>query len=733
MPTSCNVPARRRARGGERAFGLVEVIIAVLLLTVVIAAVALAMGGGQSLRGAARLQAAMTESGKNVQESLSQDRAWTNSCTTIGAKCAIAAAIRPDDLKLQDIDGESAIVDTDINHTYAIPTDSDVDLIGDNDRDGVIPDYYRVSVRILPSADVAARYMTTQAKAARTFVTSIDPTGKRLEGSLTVQGCRVTNQIDERMSIQGCTQSSRTDVRMDGCPPQPMAPGWSCTNAWSWVSGAGPSTDNPSPFVSMQRVGLGAFSITSTDGQTFSSTDGSVAKHVNGEVVFQNIPTGNYTFSGLPATSGAGTERWETKEIPAFHGSDVRASDGPSVSVEPGIKSRALVLFRPVPTGRGIDMTFKRMIGNYYVSATHWNTEPVFTKQPTKTYRGINADAYCTELAETDARYNGQGGLSYTVDSCDIIAMAAPNCVKVKSVVHGTEVGEPWGPETRSATTCTYFSQTLRHRYFMSDSYDSDLVKGAPKDADWEIRPAPDYRASRPVSPGSSTFDSRIEYCQVQGHVFGSPLSSDHKRCKASVRIDNLDPGLHGPVLERDNDADTDRALGFQDLTNGGSGAWIFDPMWINTDGSIVSQSAGARGVNPMILMTGKGECYWHAPIWFSGKQESTVCGPCNTMYQNHHIYTGACAVLDKTCLSRRVWEEGDFGTSELHGYATDAEDCHGYGANPWVCNSAPATVLGGNCEPPGPPPHIGPKVYQGDKGTSDTGGGDINSNDFSA
>jgi hypothetical protein len=299
--------------------------------------------------------------------------------------------------------------------------------------------------------------------------------------------------------------------------------------------------------------------------------------------------------------------------------------------------------------------------------------------------------------------------------------------------VSWTEVGEQ-GEGDISGHTCTFASQWIRHRYFQADTHDTAVVKGAPKDADWEIRPEPDFRASRPKTLGSSDFDPRHEYCLIHGHVFGSALSSDDKRCDPAYRVDNLDPGLHGPLLERDNDSDTDRALGIQDLTNGGSGAWVFNPMWIKPNGSIVSKTAGGRGINPEIRLHGRGECYWHAPIWWSGKKESSTCGSCNTVYQNRHIYTGACALLDQTCIKRRVWEEGTFGTTELSGYAVgDFAECVDFSGHPWVCGSRPATTLDGNCEPPGPPPLVPPKTYHGGHGDADMGGGNLNSTNYDA
>ncbi|MCB0880346.1 MAG: hypothetical protein KDC46_15345 [Thermoleophilia bacterium] len=670
----------------------------------------------------------MTSAGRTIQESLGQDRAWMSSCTTIGARCdAIVEAIDPDDLTLADVDGAATI---DPAETWAVPIDSEVDGVGNADKDGVIPDYYKLSIRILPTADVAARYLTTPEKAARTFVTSIDRAGHVQVGSLTVQGCKVLNQIDERMTLQGCRASGRTDIRMSGCPPQPMSPASACTDAFSWVSGRSASTSDRSPFVSMKRVTLPTFQVVSSDGVSYPSAS---AKHVDGEYVFRNLPAGTYNIRGLPNSSGSGTERWTTKEIPAYHGSSSNPATGTTVSVEPGTMSRALVVFRPKATGHGIDLQFERKIWHYYVTTSHSHKETVFIRKPTKRYFGINAEQYCADMAALDAQINGRGGLDFDVIACNIANGPGNNCVTITFTSQFREAGTLYDPTTSVRSTCTYFSQWLTNRYYRKDRSSSEYVDGPPKSADWEMRPAPDARAARPVAESSSTIDPRIEMCLVKGHAYGSSPYSGMRRCVPSTRIDNLDPGLHTRLIDTDNDSATDHDIGIYDLTNGGSGSWVYGKgVWVKPNGTIVTPT-GTKGIDPAILMRANGECYWHAPIWWSSRVESRSCGSCNTVYRNKVSYGGACAVMDRSCLSRRVWEEGDLGTTELSGYATGAPDCRSFTSKPWLCSSSPATLIDGNCKPWTPPPVVPPKIYAGSRGSAETGGGNWNSNSFDA
>ena len=66
----------RDVRYRELGFGVVEILIAVLLLVVAISATTMAVVGGERATGVAKVNDAMTATGRRVQEHLASNRAW---------------------------------------------------------------------------------------------------------------------------------------------------------------------------------------------------------------------------------------------------------------------------------------------------------------------------------------------------------------------------------------------------------------------------------------------------------------------------------------------------------------------------------------------------------------------------------------------------------------------------------------------------------------------------------
>ncbi|MCW2973766.1 MAG: hypothetical protein JWN72_2039, partial [Thermoleophilia bacterium] len=356
-----------RAHRNEHAFTVVEVVIAVIVLGAVVTAVTLASVGGSKLRGAAKLQAAITATGLQVQEDIATNRAWMDrpACRNLTAFCDVTDAVKPDSLILKGIGTSSSPAAVELVWARAQAIDSDVDLKGQLDKDGVIPDFFKVDIRIRVGAAVATRYDSTPAKMTRDLTTTIDRRGREQTGSLAVEFCRVTNQVDERMSIQGCGLSGASGVEIAGCPPVPRQ---GCVPAFGWIAGLPKDPVNRSPFVMMQRIAPASFSFqvrNTTTGQTWSSSS---AKIDAGLAIFQDLPAGGYQLLGLPASSGANTDRWVSKEIPSYHGIGSPGNLEPTAVVEAGLKNRALVMFKPSDANTGaINIFADREVHDYAV------------------------------------------------------------------------------------------------------------------------------------------------------------------------------------------------------------------------------------------------------------------------------------------------------------------------------------------------------------------------------
>jgi type II secretory pathway pseudopilin PulG len=418
----------------EAGFGLVEVVIAVLLMMTIASGVVLAMSSSVQLRGAAKLQVSLTHTGQRMIEQLASDRQWMDRTGGLPGervgqgcnppRCAIAGEFTAAETrKLEDVDGFVDVIgpragNPPATESHAVPVDSPVDGIGAADEDGVIPDYYEIQLVIRPQADVVARYPGTAQSLTRRFTTAIDRNGNILKGSLRVDACVVRNQVDERMSIDGCNQTGTTNVKMDNCPLSPPASLASfyqgCTSAWNWVASV-PATgalESPSPFVKLQRVDPRALTFQLRHVNTGKVTPSSQARIVNGTYVFENLDSGSYHIRGLPGAinvGGISHPRWRTKEIPTWH-DDPRNLDG-SVGVQPGVKNHALVLFRPPRTGRGIEVNFNRDTDvrrlDRHVFAVEKSPGPFpWTDDqwaPTDQYDGENATAYCVDHLSYEA------------------------------------------------------------------------------------------------------------------------------------------------------------------------------------------------------------------------------------------------------------------------------------------------------------------------------------------
>lgn len=700
----------------ESGFTIVEVLVAVFVLLAVASAIAMATVGGNKLRGTARLQVSMTGAGNKIQEDIATDRSWMRSCTTT---CNVAGIIDAGSRSLEDVDGTVTVLTA-----TARALDSEVDGLEPNDADGLVPDYYRLRIVIQPAADVAARYGTTPARAERTIVTTIDRRGDIALGSIAIEVCRVMNQSDERMSIQGCERSGISSIREADCAPTATA----CRSVFSWVAAQAPSTTERSPFVVMSRVPASSLNIRLRSATGWSAGMSAARVGSDGRLLFDDVPAGEVFIDGIPSTYGGG-ERWMTKEQPAFLGSPAAA--GSAVMVEPGVRSRALALFRPTKTN-GVSLYFERRTRTFHLTGPKSGHNVVVRPWArTHTYEGVQAERIC------DA-YGGAGGdVRFNSMWCEPPAEPGPgrNCVTVYGGMH-EYVLDPTGnyfidegmlgviddeaerefipPEiirrqithnhVKLATTCTWYWEEYFTTYYSHGNTTTLVRPGIVEPITYSMEPMPTFRY---VEINGSNVRSVVPQCRV-------PRRS---QCGGGTgaypdSLGSFVPGLNtGLRPSNDGTGTLSPAAAEAVNTRWGvtpSGAWSTlrsNALWVRTNGSIVGSNGGTVAPGTRLTARGEGECYWRSPL-FSGEHEG-VCDPCQPLYQPNRIVQG-CALLTRVEWKRHAKETVTYyptpvfpariGWDPQEYPIAGAADTINFNP-PYQCRSAPPVVIGG-CSP---------------------------------
>lgn len=634
------VTKRRGSTRSDHGFTVVEVIIAVLLLAAVMSAITMAATGGVRLQGAAKAQAAMTNAGKRVLEELRTDREWMERSDCRRSGCVLDAFVERDLLHDRSVDGAFVL-----EFARATPIDSAADGSGDADRDGIVPDFYRIEVRLAGSSDVMSRFGRMN---PRTMIVTIDQRGDIQKGALTIEFCEVLNQADDRMQVQGCPISPAAGIRMNGCPT-PERRG--CSAAFGWVAALPQHERERSPFVMLKRVPYGKvpeFTLVNTldPKQRISSND---AKQVDGNYVFQNIESGTYRLEGLRGSISGTTERWELKESPSYHGQAGDAVEA-SINVEAGVRSRALVLFRPKMTDRGLRLHFQRRTHTYPITGPHKSTEvaiPKSQKEPTDSYIGTSADYWCGLIRRGTGRTYAQkdeetgevkyGNVVVTKPSCRIKEVRG-NCVQLFATfgleatidffgLSFTYVVEPVD-EHYMGIICSYYAEYYEHTFYKVGTRSARLRNGAAKEVTYYMEPKPDYRhlvvgpdkVPNVVLPQcKTTFKGQ---CRPIG---GAP---DVQR--------TLVPGLNTSLLgtsrrasDEQVNAQATRTFGRTALPPPTAGIDRPGGTWVRPDGSIVTAAGVNMPAGSTYTFTGEGECYFVGPRTGGELQGDDSCNPC--------------------------------------------------------------------------------------------------------
>jgi type II secretory pathway pseudopilin PulG len=188
----------------ERGFSIVEIIVAMVVLTLVGSAVAAGVVSSQKAGAKAKVASRQYSVAEAAFEFLQSDPRWARTnianCHTMAPT---ATSVNCTSSVLQTLVKGTSILKSPKTGAYqfqaaikAVGYDSEADDTGANDVDGLRPDYYAVDVTVTVIGNPGA----TPVKVSGT----IDPAGRASRGALTIQACVVERQYDERLPIGAC-------------------------------------------------------------------------------------------------------------------------------------------------------------------------------------------------------------------------------------------------------------------------------------------------------------------------------------------------------------------------------------------------------------------------------------------------------------------------------------------------------------------------------------------------
>ncbi|MCZ4496520.1 MAG: hypothetical protein JWM25_1103, partial [Thermoleophilia bacterium] len=193
----------RRWSHHDDGFALVELIVAVLLLTVAIGgAIAVASSSSRSAT-ASSIRQSQTAILASAAEKVRSDSSWTSdaplTCASVGARSDITSWLQSRigrELATDAIRGTKFVISA-----TATAVDSAADDLCPIDADGIVPDYYDIEVVARPDAATLQRNPRVGSITERFQVNFSNRTSG---GRLSIQACYSWPQVDERIPTGSC-------------------------------------------------------------------------------------------------------------------------------------------------------------------------------------------------------------------------------------------------------------------------------------------------------------------------------------------------------------------------------------------------------------------------------------------------------------------------------------------------------------------------------------------------
>lgn len=375
----------RTAADSERGFSIVEVIIAVVVIAIGLTGLAALSGSTAKSSSSAKVRDQQSSIAQSIGDKLRADSGWvgtaTETCATVSSPATVTltgsawltqrmrAELRADGINPEawNVQATARKVDSAADGTCA----------GGGDADGVLPDYYDIDVVVRPAGSTASRYPDV-----KPFVTSFQVSfaSRTAGGTLTIQACEITPQVDERLPIGSCGAGSASEPHVVLPPPgsniSPSAGDdfMSCVAepldckayrcAHPDITDSCPGEFGDPYFVKVHTKPGNGWGFTLTGDPSDPVTAGysrSGNLNANGEFQIKYLKPGRYRVN---INEPGSVRPWTSHSVPA---------DGWATVVS-GIESRIVQMYKPAP--RGADLVIP--IETTDVSKPPWYGQPSY-------------------------------------------------------------------------------------------------------------------------------------------------------------------------------------------------------------------------------------------------------------------------------------------------------------------------------------------------------------------
>jgi type II secretory pathway pseudopilin PulG len=200
--------ARRLSLRGEGGFTIVEVITSMMVVAVVATGAAAMAGMSSGVQVRAKVRSIQASAAEGAMSILQEDQAWpeTDACkSALTTPCDVSYVLSGD----TDLTADSHLSVHFVATARALGVDSPIDGQGAKDADGIVPDYYRVSLTLKLAPDSQAQYPNMT---PLTLTGLVNRTDQMQTGKLDITACAVAPQVDERSPVATCPILSAPDI-----------------------------------------------------------------------------------------------------------------------------------------------------------------------------------------------------------------------------------------------------------------------------------------------------------------------------------------------------------------------------------------------------------------------------------------------------------------------------------------------------------------------------------------
>lgn len=211
-------PSSRRSMGhdtvpvipkyrADAAFGLVEVVVGMLLMTIIISGAVLTMVGSGSALRSADVHRMRAEVARAAVQHLSEHQAWgrldgdpcvrrydNGSPPRVRSRWNVSCLVADQPFVRQQIDGRT--VEFEVRATARL-IDSEVDGTEEDDKDGRVPDWFELHIEVTGGAAGSKPYVLDA---------STDSATRGTGGVLVVRTCLLDAQVDDRVELGECRE-----------------------------------------------------------------------------------------------------------------------------------------------------------------------------------------------------------------------------------------------------------------------------------------------------------------------------------------------------------------------------------------------------------------------------------------------------------------------------------------------------------------------------------------------